>query len=386
MSKTSSPSLIAAEKWTRESALPLWLDTGVDWKQGGFFEALGTDGQPLAQNRRAMVQARQIYACRLSLELGWFNEAKTREAARLGIDYLMQKFSLPSGAFIHSVTNDGVAANTTLDLYAQAFGLFGLAQAYSIEKESSERQGGLKVRAEALVAYLERERRLPEGGFWELQDGRRALEANPHMHLFEAFLAWMEVDPDPMWRKLASEILELCLDKFIDRESGTLAEHFSDGWTPIRIDGRFVVEPGHQFEWAWLIGRYEKFAKVDVSAARERLFVVSEGAGICESPRVVYDELWNDFEPKMKSARFWPQCERIKAATQFVVPGHPLKETAESAMEEATANLLTYFGTKTPGLWHDKLEEDGSFKSEPARASALYHIFGAISEAYRLTK
>ena len=77
----------------------------------------------------------------------------------------------------------------------------------------------------------------------------------------------------------------------------------------------------------------------------------------------------------MKSSRFWPQCERIKAAAQL--------GRAESARAAMNA-LLRYFDTSVSGLWNDTWEENGTFDQRPVKSSSLYHIIGAISEFAKL--
>ncbi len=81
----------------------------------------------------------------------------------------------------------------------------------------------------------------PSAGFWRGLP-RRCETANPHMHLFEATLAWSAVDDDPAWASMADGIAQLCLGKFIDAETGALRECFcqrlvAGGWhcgTPLR--------------------------------------------------------------------------------------------------------------------------------------------------------
>ena len=50
-------------------------------------------------------------------------------------------------------------------------------------------------------------------------NGQIVYRSNPHMHLFEAALAWMAVDRDPEWRSLADELCVLATTKFIDEET-----------------------------------------------------------------------------------------------------------------------------------------------------------------------
>ena len=82
------------------------------------------------------------------------------------------------------------------------------------------------------------------------RDGRGPLRANPHMHLLEAALAWLPIDPEPIWRRSADMIAALCLDRFMDGESGVLRERFSTDWTPLpgpegQMSSRVTITNGH---------------------------------------------------------------------------------------------------------------------------------------------
>ena len=107
------------------------------------------------------------------------------------------------------------------------------------------------------------------------------LQSNPHMHLFEAALAGCQVCPESsQWKSLVDEIAELALGKFIDPATGALREFFDAEWNPAPgLEGR-IVEPGHQFEWAWLLLRWSgakhararqaAFKLIEVGRARRR--------------------------------------------------------------------------------------------------------------------
>src|SRR5690606_18933473 len=117
-----------------------------------------------------------------------------------------------------------------------------------------------RQKAIGLLDFLNRERSLPNGGFSEIEGGKICYRSNPHMHLFEAALAWMAVDKDPRWRTLADSIHSLATTKFIDEKTGLLAEYFASDWSPILENGRFIAEPGHHYEWAWLFLVYGELA------------------------------------------------------------------------------------------------------------------------------
>ncbi|MFV8258759.1 AGE family epimerase/isomerase [Bdellovibrio bacteriovorus] len=366
------------KNWLSKDVLPLWLNKGVDWERGGFVESFSLEGEPQDVPRRSMVQARQIYSLRLGMELGLCDQEKSRKAIDIGAAALIRNYSLPSGGFIHSATKEGEAKNTTPDLYAQAFALFGLAHAYAVNPLPE-----YKERSRQLVQYLYSERHLSQGGFTELTDKGVQYEANPHMHMFESAVAWMAVDSDPLWKKLADEILNLCLTKFIDPKSGTLAEHFNADWSPILENGKFVFEPGHQYEWAWLMGLYQGLTGKDLTAVRENLIVLSEKHGIWNERKSVIDEVWSDLSAKTKTSRFWPQCERIKAVLQMGLEKKDQRAQYAQAADEAMATLFKFFETPQKGLWFDTWQESGEFRIQPAKASSLYHIIGAINEYVR---
>lgn len=366
---------LQAKNWLVKSALPLWLERGLDAKNGGFVESLTFEGAPQSLPRRCTVQTRQIYVFRTAVEKGLCEKAAGTAAVESGIDYLLRNYSLPSGAFVHSVHPEGDHAEATPDLYAQAFALFGMAHAYALLKRSD-----IKERAKTLLRYLRKERALPEGGFTELEKGQIVYRSNPHMHIFEAALEWMEIDSDPEWEELASDVLKLCLDRFVDPQTGLLGEYFSAGWQHIKENGKFIFEPGHQYEWSWLMGRFEGLSKKPLPSTlhstRLRLFELAEKTGLDPVKRSVNDQMWSDFTPKLRSSRFWPQCERIKAASTL--------GKKESALESMQI-LARFFELPLLGLWYDTWEEDGRFTAANARASSLYHIMGGILEGQRFS-
>lgn len=390
MSNFSALQIEKARNWLKNDTFPLWRAQGVDRERGGFIESivfaegksasLAGNGasldfkQGIDETRRTMVQCRQIYSFAMAGKMKFLNMSVSKKTVLDGVLFLMCYCSLPNGSFVYSV---GAQGDSRPDLYTQAFVLFGLAQAYGLSGDVQ-----LKNRALHLVKYLRSERAVPTGGFTELsENGEKIYRSNPHMHLFEAFLAWMQVDQAPLWRELAGELADLCVSRFVDTSTGLLAEHFNDHWEPIRVNGLFYFEPGHQYEWSWLFGVYERLVKKDFKPLRESLFRFSEKHGICPTRRAAIDELWSDFNPKKTTARFWPQCERIKAAIgcgRTALWGEQ-PEFARAA-DEAVSVLFKYFETPVRGLWYDTMLETGEFKTQPAKASSLYHIVNALDE------
>lgn len=377
-SKSASQLVDEARRWLSQDAIPTWTRLGVDENQGGFYEGISFAGETLRVPRRTLVQGRQIYSFRTARELGAVSAPSLVAKAA---EKLLRDHALPSGAFLHSVDDSGRPAETKSELYTQAFALFGLANAFAETREEKYR-----IAARALLAYLNRERRAPGGGYTELTKSGLAYESNPHMHLYEAALAWMRVDSGREWGELADQLADLTLQKFIDGSNGILAEHFHEGWEPIRENGAFVFEPGHQFEWAWLLAVHEELSGKDLGAARRRLYQNGEKYGIRRSGQpVAYDEVWSDLRPKKKTSRYWPQCERAKAAVRLGRESRGAERSAYAASaDEAIGSLFLFLATPVRGLCFDTMEEDGSFSAEPPKASCLYHIVNALDEYIRI--
>ena len=351
------------DHWLLSAALPLWWTAGADHQAGGFCEGLDLDGRPVRGDRRARVQARQIYVYAKAGALGW--DGPWREAVDHGLKCLFDDYFRSDGLVRTLVAAQGAAVDETATLYDQAFTLFALAAVIKALPERTD----MAAAALRLLGVLQADRRHAAGGFVEA--GAQPFQANPHMHLLEAALAWSEVSDDPVWRDLADEIAGLALERFIDPAGGFLREFFDAQWRPHDGEPGRLVEPGHQFEWAWLLDRWSRSrGRADARQAAERLFAVGL-RGVDRRREVAVNALWDDLSIRDADARLWPQTERLKA-TLALRPADP-----DEAVR-AIGGLMKYLDLPVEGLWRDKLRADGSFVVEFAPASSFYHIVCAV--------
>jgi mannose/cellobiose epimerase-like protein (N-acyl-D-glucosamine 2-epimerase family) len=237
--------------WLLEVAFPLWWRVGADHALGGYHERIGFDGRPVVMPRRSRVAARQAFCFSEAGRLGW--NGPWREAGQHALSFLSKRFVQSDGTVIPTVDQGGRVLDVTFDLYNQAFALLAYACGY----DTLDPNGAWQSRAYALVETLKRNFAHPAGGFREDREGHLPLRANPHMHLLEAALAWLAIDPNPVWRDLVDEIVALCRDRFIDRDTGALREFFASDWTPVSGLPGEVLEPGHHYEWAFLLDSEE---------------------------------------------------------------------------------------------------------------------------------
>lgn len=361
--------------WLDIAALPLWWTAGADHDRGGFFEVLDERGRGVRVARRMRVQARQVHVYAAAGIAGW--QGPWRSAARHGLDYLHERFRRPDGLYCTLVGDDGGQVDERAFLYDQAFMLLALATSAEAGIDAQQCADEAKAIRTTLLANFTRP---SGGGFLEEEIRGARFQSNPHMHLLEAALAWDGFADDAEWSEFAEQIVRLCLGTFIDPGNGMLREFFADSGAPLDgFPGR-IVEPGHQFEWAWLLWRWAaRNGNEAARAAALKLFEIGERHGIDPLRGVAIDVLLDDMSPYSRQARLWPQTERLKASLLLARAA----DAAERAKFEASAlsaaeGLSHYLQTEVHGLWHDKMRADGTFVIEPSPASSLYHITAAI--------
>jgi mannose/cellobiose epimerase-like protein (N-acyl-D-glucosamine 2-epimerase family) len=361
--------------WLIADACPLWSTRGVD-RVGGGFEELLRGTEPVTAPRRVRVQPRQVAAFVGASRLGWDGDA--RGLAAHGLNYVLSKYRRADGLFRTLISADGASLDDRALLYDQAFVLLGLAEAHRVAPTL-----GADVEARALRALIFCHYKQEGPGFESDPEGALPLSSNAHMHLLEACLAWMEVhDEDSEWRALADGIGELALSRFIDARSGALREHFSAGWFPVPgLEGR-MLEPGHHFEWAWLLLRWSADRRADARQAALRLIDIGERYGVFNGLAV--NALLDDFTVHDASARLWPQTERLKAAALAARLTGDRRYWA--TVTDAAAALSRYLETPVAGSWYDRITPDGRIVEEPAPASSFYHIVLAILETSNLIR
>lgn len=358
----------ALRRWLFDVALPLWWEVGTDRTGGGFHEAINLDGSPAPSPHRARTIARQAFTYCEAGRLGW--QGPWREAAAHALGYLRGHFIGADALAVSLVGLDGRTRDAPFDLYDQAFTLLAFAHGHRVFGEGA----GFRGDAVALRAALQQACAHPQGGYFEDRARRLPQRANPHMHLLECALAWIAVDGDPAWRRMADDIAALCLDRFIDPATGVLREFFAADWSPAPgIEGR-IAEPGHHYEWAFLLDRWARLAGRPRPAAVARLIAFADAHGIDAGRGVVINSVLDDGSVHDPVARLWAQAERARS---YAIERRPEDDAKLAA---AIRGLRRFLATPTPGTWFDQLTADDRFVDEPARATSLYHIIGAVAE------
>ncbi len=360
--------------WFRNDAAPRWARAAWDDAHGGFFEALDFDGKPVRGPRRVRVQSRQVYTFSMIGKRGWHADAES--IAAKGFDYLIRRACPEDGArgCVHLLADDGAVLDDRRDLYDQAFLL--LACAARITAAKCDRAAAL---AERTVAFLDRELASPHGGWRESDRGELPRRQNPHMHLFEAFMALYSATADAAWRDKADIVAGLFDLAFYDAATGALIEYLSDDWKERDPERGQAIEPGHMMEWVWLFGLYEPIAGAD---RRNIMHALYESAKRHAGDGFLPDAV--GVRSASGERRLWPQTEYIKAA--FMLSATPDDDFAKDGAAMIDAVFGSYLKQPVAGLWCDQFNGAGAPIAADVPASILYHLFEAVAETERYAR
>jgi mannose/cellobiose epimerase-like protein (N-acyl-D-glucosamine 2-epimerase family) len=345
-----------ARGWLFEAALPLWLERGADHRHGGWFDKLDQDAVPLPGPKRLRVQARQAFVFAESARLGWSGDWRT--GLRQGLDFMLAHYRRDDGLFRSAVDREGAPVSDTVDLYDQAFVLFALAAAYrALGKPVS-----LRAEAIALLGRLGATLAHPRIGFEEAMPRVLPLRSNPHMHLLEAMLAWIDAGERGPFESVARAIVDLAETHLIDPATGAIGEVYDGDWQ----SAGDLREPGHQFEWAYLLDACTARLGGDHGAAVRRLIDFANRHGVIDGLTIyALDAQGRVLDGR---ARLWAQTERLRTMT---IMGEPATDSLDA--------LRRFLAVPVAGLWHDWIDAQGRLVIEPVPTSSLYHIVTGLA-------
>ncbi|PMZ78499.1 AGE family epimerase/isomerase [Pseudomonas sp. FW305-70] len=288
--------------------VPLWQGPGWNADMALPYEALDAGHHPLPPQRyRAMACARQLYL--FASLIGQVPGAEERAAALFRS--LQRHFhDAEHGGWFYSVDAQGTPLDQRKDLYTHAFILFACAHYWDKVREplvESVLNASLEVIAQRFAT---------DDGLYEatLDSNWASLGSgplqNPLMHLAEAFLATLSVREDLDVQQALTELCTAMHARFIDPQHGVLMEK------PLgSVDNWF--EPGHQFEWYFLLESSALLRTSTLHADLERAFAFTEQLGVDQQTGAVRAML--DLEPgggvRDATQRIWAQAEYLRALT-----------------------------------------------------------------------
>ena len=335
--------------------VPLWQGPGWNAELALPYEALDAEHSPLPPQRyRAMACARQLYV--FSSLIGQVPAAEER-SAQLFSSLQRHFHDAEHGGWFYSIDALGAPLDQRKDLYTHAFILFACAHYWDKVREPSVGHvldTALEVIAQRFAtgdglyeACLERD-------WTSLQTGPLQ---NPLMHLAEALLATLAARQDDAVQSMLVTLCTAMQQRFIDPQQGVLMEKplgAVDNW----------YEPGHQFEWYFLLESSPLLRGSQLHASLERAFAFTEQSGVDPHSGAVKAMLDLNGQARDATQRIWAQAEYLRALT--------LRPDAEAAVLRQLLALQQNF--LHAGGWHECRDEQGQVSRKDMPSTTPYHL------------
>ena len=353
-----------------EGILPFWLDHAVD-PAGGFYGTVANDGTPQpGADKGAILNARILWT--FSRAYRTYGLASYKEAADRAAAYFKEHFIDPRyGGVYWTVDSEGTMKDGTKQIYASAFGIYGLSEHFRATGDLSS-----LAAAQALFRFVQdRAHDAARGGYREVlaRDGARAeikgvdghagatKTMNTHIHLLEGltglYLAW----PDPEVKAALTELLDILQTRLYDAQTHHLILYCDDDWKSMDPVDSF----GHDIETSWLmceaaeaVGEPALLERVRRQAVQMVDTALAEGLDADGAMR--YERTAAGYSG---TRSWWPQCETVIGCI------NAWQITGERRYFDAAArcwdHIKAHFIDRTHGGWYKGLARDGSPSREP---------------------
>ncbi|MGY2263413.1 AGE family epimerase/isomerase [Pseudomonas sp. SDO55104_S430] len=337
--------------------VPLWQGPGWNADMALPHEALDAEHRPLpAQRYRAMACARQLYL--FASLIGQVPGAEERAAALFRS--LQRHFhDAEHGGWFYSIDPQGAPLDTRKDLYTHAFILFACAHYWGKVREPLV-ESVLNASLEVIAQRFASGDGLYEASLYRdwssLHSGPLQ---NPLMHLAEAFLATLSVRQDTAVQQALVELCTAMQKRFIDPQKSVLMEK------PLgAVDNWF--EPGHQFEWYFLLESSDVLRGSALHASLERAFAFTEQLGVDKQTGAVRAmlDLGPEGDSRDATQRIWAQAEYLRALT--------LRPDSEAAVLRQLRALQQR--SLHAGGWYECRDEHGEVSRRDMPSTTPYHL------------
>lgn len=338
--------------------LPIWRGPGFNPAMRLAYEAVASDGvTPVPAHRyRAMACARQLFVFAHAGDIG---HADTL------FDSLQTYFQdRQNGGWFYSVDASGAPHERQKDLYTHAFVIFACAE-YARRALPAAAKNALAV-LEETSATIE-SRMSAEGDLFQsamTEDFSTASGSalqNPLMHLTEAWLAARETTGDAVFDRRLNKLAVALARAFVHRETGCIAE------LPMGSANNWL-EPGHQFEWLFLVegSGHAAFEAAGLNRALMRAFDFVQQYGVDPLTGGVAASVNEHGDVIDSTQRIWAQTEYLRALATHA--GGAVRAQLPAQIERFTKRFLRPHG------WIESQTAHGGIVRAEMPSTTPYHL------------
>lgn len=347
----------AVQAHFRQVIVPLWQGPGWNAELALPYEALSPAHQPLPPQRyRAMACARQLYVFASLIDDPAFPAAAERAAALFRS--LQSHFhDAEHGGWFYSIDPHGAPLDQRKDLYTHAFIIFACAHYWAKVREPLV-ESVLNAALQVVLEQFSTGNGLYEASLeqdWSSL-GSGPLQ-NPLMHLAEAFLATLSVREDPTVQSALLELTDAMQQHFIEPVHNVMLEKPRGA-----VDNWF--EPGHQFEWLFLLASSPLLRGTALHGSLDRAFGFAEQVGVDPQTGAVCGMLAPDGTLRDGTQRIWAQAEYLRALTLR-------PEGTERVQRQLLALQQRFLYT---GGWYECRDGQGNVSREDMPSTTPYHL------------
>lgn len=365
--------------------LPDWIEIVVDVECGGLFDRIvAGDRAERTDPKTTLVHARTLFTL-AHIEMAGHGNIATRAAATSARTFLMDSLGHPDGGWCKAVSRTGALdvkeANPTRDCYDHAFVVLAFATWAQIDPSTIGDLDRAWLAVETLFCQSNGSLMEDDRGLTELP--RRQ---NPHMHMFEACLFAWEATGRIIWRDRAEMLLEVFERHLVDKDTGTIREFLSSDLGALEGQKGAIREPGHHYEWVWLLNRYSRLGGTrQIDASRNALLAFADAHGRASTGPMAgaaFDEVSPQGDVISPTHLLWPQTEAIKAfLSEYERTGDPHR--LESARQMLSLIFKFYLGQGTR-FWINQRDMKADIIWSDTLSRLLYHIVVALTEGERI--
>lgn len=350
-----------------------WSIHGIDKDLGFSYESMTHDWQRNHLGRvRLLTQCRQLFTFSHAVQMTQKPEWQNKLAPLF--DFILEHYFVEN-RWIFSLNDDLSVKDTQSDAYALAFILLSFSHYYQVSGD--ERAIDMM---EKTHHFLSDNMQADAGGFYEAYpvDESQIRRQNPHMHLLEGYIAAYQATKNTLYKEQIQRLLNLALEHFYDKKTKTLREFFTNDWQADPETGN-QVEPGHHFEWVWLLYQANNICpNPEYTDLAQNLWLIATRHGMAKNGGIYNQIDGNDYSPIDEEKRIWPITEYLKAITSIPIG----KEEKMLRIEDALHFIENHYFLDN-GRWNEYLDKDNQPKDFPLPGSTSYHIFLGFAEVIR---
>lgn len=382
------------EKNLYDNIIPFWMNFSVDTINGGFFGMVDVTGKGNIEAPKGLILNARILWTFSSLYLTDQNP-DFLEMANRAYNYLTDHFiDREYGGAYYMVSNNGEVLSDLKYTYANAFLIYGLSE-YFRATDNNEALELAKTIFEDIdkhahdatylgyeELYLRDWSPVPIGTKSDIGDADKTM--NTTLHLMEAFANLYRVWKSPLLESRLQEIINITLEKIINKETHRQYYLFNRDWTS-KVN---VNSYGHDIESSWLMLECAEILGNDVLIDKVKVASIAMAESTLEAlhpdGRITYESI--DGRDN-NSLQWWLPAEAIVGyVNAWQLTGDETWLDRALLVWEYTDNRLV---DKENGEWYYGLNRDGTTNKRSPKISAWtgpYHNSRMCMEVIRRSK